>query len=236
MYIARLILMSLCLLVIGFNSSNAQQPVQFVEDQDFFNSICTDLSFEDFEDTNLGPDTRAFCSGPLNNLTNNECYSPGALIPGFSFDSNTVPNVIVTTPPRSSFTNVAVSADFLSSAVIDFSDAVNAAGMSLVVARADELTAEVNVYGIGNTLLGTTTVDLTSTVGTFLGVVTEEPIERIEIIDDTGRLFPSLYDLSFGLCQPARPIPTFSEWGLISMAGVLGIIALLAVRRKRLQV
>lgn len=29
-----------------------------------------------------------------------------------------------------------------------------------------------------------------------------------------------------------RPIPTLSEWGLIAMAGVLGIIGLLAVRRK----
>ena len=29
-----------------------------------------------------------------------------------------------------------------------------------------------------------------------------------------------------------RPIPTLSEWGLIAMAGVLGIVGLLAVRRK----
>jgi len=30
-----------------------------------------------------------------------------------------------------------------------------------------------------------------------------------------------------------RPIPTLSEWGLIAMAGVLGIIGLVAIRRKR---
>lgn len=29
-----------------------------------------------------------------------------------------------------------------------------------------------------------------------------------------------------------RPIPTLSEWGLIVMAGVLGIIGLAAIRRK----
>lgn len=29
-----------------------------------------------------------------------------------------------------------------------------------------------------------------------------------------------------------RPIPTLSEWGLIAMAGVLGLIGLLAIRRK----
>lgn len=31
----------------------------------------------------------------------------------------------------------------------------------------------------------------------------------------------------------ARPIPTLSEWGLIAMAGVLGIIGLLAIRRRK---
>jgi len=30
----------------------------------------------------------------------------------------------------------------------------------------------------------------------------------------------------------ARPIPTLSEWGLIAMAGVLGIVGLIAVRRR----
>ena len=30
-----------------------------------------------------------------------------------------------------------------------------------------------------------------------------------------------------------RPIPTLSEWGLIAMAGVLGIIGLLAIQRRK---
>lgn len=37
-------------------------------------------------------------------------------------------------------------------------------------------------------------------------------------------------------CGPGgitKPIPTISEWGLIAMAGVLGIIAILAIRRKK---
>ena len=33
--------------------------------------------------------------------------------------------------------------------------------------------------------------------------------------------------------QSSRPIPTLSEWGLISVAGILGIIALLAIRRRK---
>jgi len=34
-------------------------------------------------------------------------------------------------------------------------------------------------------------------------------------------------------CPLVRPIPTLSEWGLIAMAGVLGIIGLLAIRRRK---
>ena len=36
-----------------------------------------------------------------------------------------------------------------------------------------------------------------------------------------------------GLCTPESNIPTLSEWGLIAMAGVFGIIGLLAIRRKK---
>jgi len=50
-------------------------------------------------------------------------------------------------------------------------------------------------------------------------------------------------DLQFETCRELvaascnlkfiRPVPTLSEWGLIAMAGVLGLISLVAIRRKR---
>ena len=46
-------------------------------------------------------------------------------------------------------------------------------------------------------------------------------------------------DENLGLCRTeltpirGRPIPTLSEWGLIAMGGVLGIVALLILRRRR---
>ena len=39
-------------------------------------------------------------------------------------------------------------------------------------------------------------------------------------------------DLTGGAPRMVRPIPTLSEWGMIAMAGVLGIVALIAVRRR----
>ncbi len=41
------------------------------------------------------------------------------------------------------------------------------------------------------------------------------------------------FDQCGPLPSPSRPIPTMSEWGLIAMAGVLGLFGLLAARRRR---
>lgn len=42
-----------------------------------------------------------------------------------------------------------------------------------------------------------------------------------------------VYSASGSLPLPSNPIPTLSQWGLIAMAGVLGIIALIAARRRK---
>ena len=37
-----------------------------------------------------------------------------------------------------------------------------------------------------------------------------------------------------GLCEvPPEPIPTLSEWGLIAMAGILGIVGFMVIRRRK---
>ena len=43
-------------------------------------------------------------------------------------------------------------------------------------------------------------------------------------------------DLETGLCSgfdPVTQVPTLSEWGMIAMAGVLGLVGFMIVRRKR---
>jgi hypothetical protein len=38
----------------------------------------------------------------------------------------------------------------------------------------------------------------------------------------------------FGSCVlPVTPIPTISEWGLIAMAGILGIVGFMVMRRRK---
>jgi IPTL-CTERM motif len=48
----------------------------------------------------------------------------------------------------------------------------------------------------------------------------------------TGPAFCQLDNVS--VTVSATPIPTLSEWGLIAMAGVLGIVGLFAIRRRKL--
>jgi len=55
------------------------------------------------------------------------------------------------------------------------------------------------------------------------------------LIDDIreGEFCNEDLGLCSGLISDPNPIPTISEWGLIAMAGVLGIAGYIVIRRKR---
>lgn len=60
-------------------------------------------------------------------------------------------------------------------------------------------------------------------------------LERIELVEipPGNIIIEALYDFSFGLYDNfVRPIPTLSELGLIAIAGVLGIIGMIAIHRR----
>ena len=52
---------------------------------------------------------------------------------------------------------------------------------------------------------------------------------------DTGQVSPLGLITEF-VCAARvnRSVPTLSEWGLIAMAGILGIVGLLAIHRRKL--
>lgn len=62
----------------------------------------------------------------------------------------------------------------------------------------------------------------------------EDPMRRC-LIDDVreGEFCNEDLGLCSGLISDPNPIPTLSEWGLIAMAGVLGIVGYIVVRRRR---
>jgi hypothetical protein len=44
----------------------------------------------------------------------------------------------------------------------------------------------------------------------------------------------STCDEDLGVCQVPSYVPTLSEWGLIAMAGVLGIVGFMVLRRRKI--
>lgn len=58
------------------------------------------------------------------------------------------------------------------------------------------------MFGTGNALLGTTTVNVTTINGTFLGILSEvSPITRIELVETGPTQIDMLYEFSFGTCS-----------------------------------
>ena len=97
-------------------------------------------------------------------------------------------------------------------------------------------TVDVQVFGVGNVFLGSATVILTPLNSTFFGVIAGggELITRIDLVETGITQCEFFYELSFGTCGDIiRPIPTLSEWGLIAMAGALGIVGFMVMRRRK---
>lgn len=84
---------------------------------------------------------------------------------------------------------------------------------------------------VDGTIFGTPAGDESEPADTILTV---DPISGdLNFIGDSGQGFVS--DLAFVEAEllPRRIIPTLSEWGLIAMAGVLGIVGFMVMRRRK---
>lgn len=218
------------------------QGVNFFTDEELFSDTCRDLNFEDFEGSNAPNNMSETCPNPFNSFTNNACYSAGVLIPGFSVIASNPPNpagaLLVLAPGAFGSPNTAVGAQSGQAAtatVVELDDS-NAAGIEFTVLNPGapvNTVVGVDVYGPGNTWLGTTGIPVNSgNTEHFVGVTSVvTPIERIELNAIENLQF--ITSLSFGQCDlVVRNVPTMSEWALIATAGILAIVALIVIRRR----
>jgi hypothetical protein len=212
----------------------------FYEDPLTFNQSCKDLAFEDFENTNVDPNSDTVCHGPFNSLTNNACYSEGALVPGFSLtvlDNNTG-NLIVLTPPLANLITTAVGPNnFMANTQIAFNPAESGVGL-LIVTPDSSGVLTVEVYGPDDSLLGSADLNVEmNNTGTFLGVTTPQGISRITLNNNSQNIGELLYEIQFGDCGLSTvrqtSVPTLSEWGLMAMASILGLAGIMVIRKRR---
>ena len=227
------------LIVVSYSFSNAQGQVSFYDSEGSFASVCETLPTEDFEDTLVGPNTVGTCPGPISSEISDVCYAAGALLPGFTMssvgDGLGSEFIVAITPNFLGVTNVAAGSNsFDDDTVIAFDPTVTSVAMNIVSLNTNG-DLDILVYGIGNVLLGSTTVSMPlGATPTFVGIQSVSPILRVELDDDGGSVSELLYDLSFGECTPFRNVPTLSEWGLIAMAALLGIVGFMVIRRRQI--
>ena len=164
-------------------ASTAAADTIFYTDQILFENLYTDLTLEDYSNTNIPPDGAGYAEGPFNSATDNDCFSPGDIVDGISFDNTTSSNNVVFTPPISGLINVSVGPQAIDITRFSFSTDVNTFGV-IVLFPLEPGTVSIEVFG-GSGSIGSSSSGGTLD-GVFWGVHTDEEIKFIEFEANAG--------------------------------------------------
>ncbi len=180
---------TLLIFVLLFAACMASADVAFYTDATLFDALYPGLTVEDYSGTIVPPDGVQPAPGPFNSLTNNACFTPGAIVDGITLDNLEGNNNVVLTPPYLGVTSVTVGPNNLTdNGEFSFTVPVNAFGVEIVMPMATG-SVYIEVFGTGGSL-GTTS-SAGTLAGVFWGVYSDEEIVRIEFIEPvtTGELF-----------------------------------------------
>ena len=232
--------------VLVFSVSPVSAQVAFSTDEARFISTNPNLAFQDFLGTFVAPDDLLLCLAPANSASDDDCFSPGQILPGIEFTikprrPERVELIVVGSDfdGNNNPTNPLIANQFPSGLDILFTAPdINAVGITAgCLLEGDPCTPRnmvVSVYG-ENGLLGSTVIMVSDSFDTFLGINTKKPIVEIllEQEDESPILTfqEGVLNVRFGT-REFTGIPTLSEWGMIAAAAGLGLIGLFAVRRR----
>lgn len=231
-----------CILITTFSIMIiAVQPafsgVNFTFNEAQFLTENQGLVKQDFLSTFVPPGDNILCDSPVNSQSDDNCFSPGDIMPGIeitgfllrllgaNFSNNgNPPNPLII-----SETGVVLD--------IFFAPGVDAAGIKAGCVESQvpcSESARVLVFGQGGQL-AETVIPISGSFNTFLGITASEPIVNVRL-QDIVEGAPTDLGVLYVLFGSGRNVPTLSEWGLMALAGTLGIVGLLAVRRKKVTV
>jgi hypothetical protein len=171
----------------------------FYGDRSLFDGDFPGLLLEDFEEGSAAPGAVATCAAPLDSSGDGTCFAAGDILDGLRFQDNPGPDAtglallgegFDSNPSKSLVANT-----FTDRFEIYFTELVFAAGMDLVSVY-DPDVVNLTVYGPGGVELGATTTAATEE-GSFWGVVSDEPITRIEIYSTSDQA-EGVDNLAFG--------------------------------------
>jgi hypothetical protein len=183
----------------------------FYTSQAAFETDAPDLNQEDFASTLVGG--ASVCTGtpPLSSATSDGCFAAGNLISGFNADVTANGGsdlyVLLTTGFLGAPFNAIGPNSFSDHLDLNFTTPTNAVAFDLLGDIATAVSVQVEIFS-GATSLGTTNLVGTAT-GLFWGVISDQNITRISMIDaaDGGEL---IGNLQFGEIQSACDISAIS--------------------------
>ena len=245
------VLVSTLIFTLAAFGLTASAQVIFSSDEAQFLSDNPDLDFQNFLSAPVPDGTFVVCNAPVDANSNDDCFTPGQILPGIAFIDNPGPDpgsmlvfgadYALNANPRGPLTTNTFADTF--DIVFSASDTTRVGFVAGCIDStgpcSDQMT--VQVFGEGDALIGSTSVAVSSAFTSFVGVTSEETITRINLSDTINPLtaVEGILNISFGAppTPPPAPvvtnIPTLSEWGMIATALMLAAFGLLALRRRR---
>ena len=217
--------LSLAILFTGLCvASMPSQAQTYYTDRTSFNTANPGLALENLDEATLVPFTAV--NAPLDKNSNNINFTPGQIkdglrldAPGTSADQFFINNSYGGTLDTSIVATTNYSSN--SADLIFYNNNVTAAGVDLFNG-----TYTVNIFGAGNALLGTQTVDASK--GAFFGVSASQVITRINL--NNIATYETFDNIAFG---GAAPMSTPEPGSVALLAGMgLSGAGFLARRRK----
>ncbi len=228
------------------SADTSQAEVTFTSNRGQFIQDNPGLLLQTFASGNVATGEIKGCATPVDSNSNDDCFSPGDILPGIAFSTDPdFGDTILSGPFLFSNLNpekVLLPDGSLQKSVITFpGNNVNAVGLELGCLFDQGFglpctgqTMLVQVFGAGNVLLGETTVPVDSLFDTFVGITSDSLIERITFIDAdliTQLSFNAVEKVYFTNANIQR-VPALSQWGIAVMAIILAATGLFVIRRK----
>jgi len=180
------------------------------------------------------------CVAPVNQFSDDNCFSPGDILPGLEFASTPFDTSSIYLAGINFFgapnaREALALAGGAGTFDVFFEGGVNSAGLTVgcfVEGPGCNFTLTLMLYSTGDVLLGSVQVEATDAFNTFLGFDSAVPVARVAISGELENASQAVDEVRFG--SLSRPIPTMSEWGMIAAATGLGFVGVFfAVRRRR---
>ena len=226
--------LSLALIFIMPKTARAQY--EFTNDEAQFTTEYPGLAVQDFRGLGVIPGSDSNCTTPVNEFSDDACFSPGDVLPGIEFSAFPQGDIALLGAFVANNPFPALATDeFLDTLVIGFLNGdVKQVGIDLCCfakggAPCSE-TLNVNVFNEDDVQIGSTTVVATDECNSFLGISSDKFILRVEL-SGPDDIFPGVDKVLFGN-RVGENVPTLSEWGMLSAAAGLGLIGLFFVARR----